>query len=289
MYFMSDGHAGLGDSDLFMATRNGRTWSVPKNLGYPINTPGKEGALAIHPNREIAFFTSDRIRQQNDIWQFKLDSTLLPPPVSNLQGFVYDSKELGPVIADVIVFELADSTEVFRYATDAEGEFSTAITHDRPYGIHVSAKGYAFWSGQVSYPGSEPYGVKRIRVPLIPMGNEEVHVAGSAVVLRNIEFESGSAVLLTSSLHELRRLLALLKEYSDMHIQLRGHTDNVGTPADNLLLSEARAKSVYNWLAEQGVDAQRLSFKGFGESLPIAPNDTEAGRQENRRTEFIIR
>ena len=106
--------------------------------------------------------------------------------------------------------------------------------------------------------------------------------------LKNVFFKSGSAELEVASQTELNTLVDLLNENPKMKIQINGHTDNVGSDADNLKLSEARAQSVVNYLISKEIDAKRLKFKGFGESSPIKSNDTPDGRQQNRRTEFVI-
>ncbi len=289
LYFMSDGHPGMGDYDLFSSTKTGSAWSTPKNLGYPINTIGREGALTIHPNREYAYFTSDRETGQNDIYRFKLDSSLLPPLVSNLQGVVTDASTGVPIIATVIVYDPSDSLNQLHYTTDIEGKFSTVIVHGRPYGIHVVAQGYAFYSDQVMVHDTLPYGQYVVKVQLTSLKREGETKTANPVVLRNIEFESGSAKLLSSSTQELNLLHTLLTENPDIHIDIHGHTDNVGEETDNQILSEARASAVYDWLITKGIDASRLSFKGFGETRPVETNDTEEGRQENRRTEFVVR
>ena len=107
-------------------------------------------------------------------------------------------------------------------------------------------------------------------------------------VLNNIFFESGSADLLESSFFELDELAMLLLQHMHVKIQITGHTDDVGGPNENLLLSEQRAKSIYDYLVQQTVERDRLSFEGKGESEPIASNATAEGRQKNRRTAFTI-
>lgn len=87
---------------------------------------------------------------------------------------------------------------------------------------------------------------------------------------------------------ELNRLVRLLKENNTLVIQISGHTDNVGTPEHNRILSDNRAKEVVKYLVQNGIDEKRLTAKGFGETQPIAPNDTEEGKALNRRTEFMI-
>jgi len=91
-----------------------------------------------------------------------------------------------------------------------------------------------------------------------------------------------------SSDPELKILYRTLVDHPDMKIEIRGHTDNVGDDAYNQQLSEARAKSVFQYLVDRGIDTGRLSYKGFGETQPIASNDTEQGRKQNRRTEFLV-
>jgi len=86
----------------------------------------------------------------------------------------------------------------------------------------------------------------------------------------------------------LNKLIAFLKTNPKLTIEIGGHTDNVGKPKDNQLLSENRAKSVKDYLVENGIEANRLTTKGYGDTNPIASNETETGRAENRRTEFKV-
>lgn len=117
---------------------------------------------------------------------------------------------------------------------------------------------------------------------------EKVIKEAEPVILNNIEFEFDSAVLKASSFEELEQLLTFLKANASVSIVLQGHTDNLGNDAYNQSLSEARAKAVFAYLTAQGIDAKRLSYKGWGEEQPIAENSTESGRQKNRRVEFLV-
>ncbi|MBP5515341.1 MAG: OmpA family protein [Bacteroidales bacterium] len=111
---------------------------------------------------------------------------------------------------------------------------------------------------------------------------------GSTFVLHNIFFDYDKSTLLQQSYNELQQLLALLKEYPEMRIEVRGHTDGRGSVDYNNRLSENRAKAVVDFLVSKGVDQRRLQYKGFGKSMPIDSNATEAGRARNRRVEFRI-
>jgi len=109
-----------------------------------------------------------------------------------------------------------------------------------------------------------------------------------AVRLNNIIFEFDSAILKDSSYTELNLLLSFLKAHPTVKIAIQGHTDNYGATPYNLKLSESRAKAVYDFLLEKGVAAERLSYAGFGESQPVLSNETDEGRSQNRRVEFLI-
>ena len=121
-----------------------------------------------------------------------------------------------------------------------------------------------------------------LRVPLSPI---EI---GEEITLRNIFFETAKYDLLPTSNAELRKVVELMKNNPELHIELAGHTDNVGRAEYNQTLSENRAKAVYDYLIEHGIDEERLSYRGYGATHPVASNDTEEGRAQNRRTTLEI-
>jgi outer membrane protein OmpA-like peptidoglycan-associated protein len=110
---------------------------------------------------------------------------------------------------------------------------------------------------------------------------------GKAIVLKNIFFETGSDQLKTSSYAELDKLVNELKA-TETQIEISGHTDNVGNEAFNKTLSKNRAIAVKDYLTEKGIKAERLTTKGNGSEKPIASNETEEGRKQNRRVEFVV-
>jgi outer membrane protein OmpA-like peptidoglycan-associated protein len=110
----------------------------------------------------------------------------------------------------------------------------------------------------------------------------------ASVVLNNIFFDVNKFDLKPESQVELDKLVQLLNDNPTLKVEISGHTDNVGTPADNLILSNNRAKSVVNYLVSKGIAADRLSYKGYGETKPVADNKTEEGRAMNRRTEMKV-
>lgn len=126
----------------------------------------------------------------------------------------------------------------------------------------------------------------------IPVGDDELAnvelVAGKTIVLSNIYFDLDHDDFLPRSYRQLYALVTIMKDNADMRIEIHGHTDNIGTDEYNNTLSQSRATAVANYVIEHGVDASRVFPRGFGSSMPVATNDTELGRQENRRVEFLI-
>lgn len=117
---------------------------------------------------------------------------------------------------------------------------------------------------------------------------ESTNEADKTLTLQNINFETGSATLTADSRYELDNLVTALNAYPNITIEVAGHTDNTGDPAANMTLSSSRAASVVRYLTERGISESRLRAKGYGDTKPLAPNDSEENRAKNRRTEFTI-
>jgi len=288
LYFASDGHPGFGGLDLFMSRRlpNGR-WGIPVNLGYPINTPKNETGIAIDPDGKLAYFSSDRPGGlgKMDIYSFLLPDSLRPQPVTYMKGKVYDATTTQPLIANFTLTDLTTGKVVSESTSrPVDGTFLVCLPVNRNYALNVSKNGYLFYSENFSLKDikanyEHPY-LKN--VPLQPIDT------GATIVLKNIFFETNKYDLKPESEVELGKLIAFLKNNPTIKIEISGHTDNQGTPQSNIILSENRAKAVYNYLIAHSIDANRLTYKGYGQTRPIATNDTPEGRQLNRRTEIKI-
>lgn len=303
LYFMSKGHPGMGQYDLFLSRRQAdESWGQPVNLGYPINTAGNEGALIVSLDGKTAYFDSDKLGPGGkfqdignaDIFQFDLHPEIRPLPVTYVKAVVTDAETDQRLDAGVDFIELKTGSVFASSLTGSSGEFLVCLPAGRDYALHVSKKGYLFHSENFALADSssldKPY-LMRIALSPIPPESEKPDrpLESKPVVLRNVFFETGSAALLPESIGELNHLKELLENHPSLRIRINGHTDDVGSEADNLTLSENRARAVYDWLVAQGIPADRLGFKGFGESSPIDSNDTEEGRRNNRRVEFEAR
>ena len=287
LYFSSRGHIGMGGSDIFVSELNeNNEWGEAVNLGYPINTYKDENSLLVSPDGNIGYFASDRDGGFGglDLYAFEMPEELKTDPVTYFKGVVYDSLSQKLLMADIELIDMETGQSLKKvFSSKSNGIFFLTLTPNHNYIINVSHNGYLFYSDAILIKGQfnqlKPY-VKNI--PLLPIQ------IGSSVILKNIFFETDKSELKAESETELGKLLEFLENNKNISIEIAGHTDNQGSKEYNKNLSESRAKSVYDYLIDKGIDASRLKYKGYSFDKPIASNDTEEGRSLNRRTEFII-
>ncbi|GAB4092637.1 OmpA family protein [Flaviaesturariibacter terrae] len=285
LYFASNGLTGYGNQDLFIVRKGADgKWGKPENLGYPINTIDEESALCIASDGVTAYYASDRAGGVGsmDIYSFAMRPSMQPVRTLWVQGKVYDAKTKAGLPSSLALIDLATRQEVSRVQTDETGSYLVTLPVGKNYVFNVARRGYLFYSDHYFLSGKTPDSTYRKDIPLQPI---EVN---ASVVLRNIFFDTKQYVLKPESQVELDRVVQFLRDNPTVRIQLQGHTDNVGTAADNQKLSDNRAKAVVQFLVEKGIAASRLEAKGFGASQPVADNKTEEGRAQNRRTELKI-
>lgn len=197
-------------------------------------------------------------------------------------GKVVDEKG-NPLRADIDAVDYTSGLTVQKISSsNSTGEFSLTLPVGKSYDITFSKFGYTFQTLNVGIPEIADYQKNMEEVAL-----QKVE-AGKKIVLNNIFFDVNQATLRKESYAELARALKLMNDISSMTIEISGHTDNVGSDKSNKALSEQRAKAVVDYLILNGANKDKLTFKGYGASKPIANNKTEAGRQLNRRTEFKV-
>ena len=286
LYFSSNGHPGFGGLDIFVSRKEeDGSWGKALNLGYPINTGADENSLLVSADGEVAYFASDREGGLGDLdlYSFELYPEARPLAVSFIRGKVTDRTNGQPVEADVQLYDLATGKlATGAYSDPRTGEFLVCIPAGRSYALNASSEGYLFFSQNYDVATGTPKEPYTLNVPLSPL------TAGSVIALRNIFFNTASYDLLPASNAELEKLVQLLRTNTTLRIELGGHTDNVGADAANLTLSDQRAQAVRDFVIAQGIDASRITAKGYGETKPVATNDTEEGRAQNRRTEVTV-
>ena len=285
LYFSSKGHSSMGGYDIFKCTKTATGWSIPENLGYPINTAGDEIYFVLTADGKVGFYSSDKESGlgKQDIYSIRMPVPAKEPELELLTGTVKDAITGKAMEADITITDNATKEIISKVKSNSDdGKYLVAIPCGKNYGIAIEKQGHLFHSENVNIPCNQ--GFKEIKKEIKLVNAKQ----GAKVVLRNVFFDVGKSDLRPESASELQRLMKLLNENPSLKIEVSGHTDNVGDIKTNQLLSEARAISVMNALISIGVNKSRLVSKGYGSTQPIDSNDTESGKQNNRRTEFKI-
>ena len=287
LYFSSDGFPGYGRKDMFLTRRLDSTWtnwSTPENLGPALNTPGWDAYYSIPASGEYAYFVSyTNSLGAADIFRAKLPEMLRPKPVVLIRGKVLNAKTNEPIGARISYESLLTGKEVgIAHSNPKTGEYSIVLPAGEEYGFLALSADYIPVSENIDLTNLTEYKEMERDLRLVPIEK------GAVIRLNNIFFDTGKFTLRKQSMRELDRLVKLLKSNPGMQIEVSGHTDDVGTDANNLVLSRNRAKAVFDYLLSQEISATRLKSMGYGEAQPSVPNTSPENRQVNRRVEFKI-
>ena len=285
LFFASEGHVGMGGLDLYFTENQQDKWKIPENLGYPLNTFEDQVALFITADAKKAYYSLER-DQDDKYRRAKIVEIEVPASLqakfkatSFLKGIVYDSKTKQKLQADIELIALKNNELLGKISSDAQtGTYTSVLTNGGEYAVFVSKKGYFFKS--LNFDFSDKIGLDKILdIPLEPIKKE------AKEILNNIFFDTAKWDLKSESTAELDKLVGLLKANPDLPIEISGHTDDVGKDADNLLLSQKRAKAVVDYLAQKGVNILKIKAEGYGKTLPYLPNISDENRKLNRRIE----
>lgn len=290
LYFASDGHDGIGGKDLYGTTRIGdgtsASWSDPINLGSPINTHEDESHLIINAKGDKGYFASNRYGGSGgfDIYEFSINETFKVKPncVTYVTGTIFDAVSKEKLSARVTLHDLKSGALVFDSQTDrTTGGCIIPFIQDREYALSVEKQGYVFYSETISLTALN--GTSSFNIPL-----QQISV-GNFIVLKNIYFQTNSSICKDESRPELATIGRFMRQNPTVHIEIAGHTDNIGNATYNKKLSEERAAYVAQELIKSyGVDANRITHKGYGDTKPSVPNTSDENRAKNRRTELRI-
>ncbi|MCX6233537.1 MAG: OmpA family protein [Bacteroidetes bacterium] len=287
LYFSTKGHPGYGEEDVFLSRRlddTWKNWSVPENLGPEINTAGGDGYFTIPASGEYAYLVSgSNTLGGSDIFRIKLPTAAKPEPVVLVYGRVLNKKTSEPVQASITINDFTDNKQVGIASSDpSDGSYKIVLPAGKTYSFLAEKEGYYSVSENIEITELEEYIEIERNLYIAPV---EV---GQTIRLNNILFDFDKATLRPESFPELNRVVKMMNDNVTMKIEIAGHTDNIGSDEYNRVLSEDRAIAVRNYLTENNLAPSRIISKGYGESKPMATNDTEEGRQLNRRVEFTI-
>lgn len=199
-----------------------------------------------------------------------------------ISGTVTDIQKKAVKGTRIHVVDNATGKSVGEYHSDNAGKFSFVLERGKNFNISFEAEGYLFQSENVDMPKEMIYSSIEKNITLQPIAE------GSKTVLKNIFFDFNKAKIRKESFVELDKIYKLLKEKPEMKVEISGHTDNKGNDKLNIKLSNDRAKAVMDYLVKKGINKARLTAKGYGKDQPIASNDTDEGRQLNRRVEMKV-
>lgn len=289
LYFVSsstDTRRGVGGLDIFyIREEEGGKWSKPKNIGYPINSADDELGLFVSTDGKLAYFSS-RVGGDWNIYGFELYEQARPKSVAILKGELKD--ENGEPVKDATIeIAYAGSDEVTQVKVNGnDGKYAAVVKTDTKQDVMVTVKkeGHAFDSKLIA---KEEFKPEKVSIKGNDLAVKELKV-GEAYTINDILYATNSSTLTEKSKFILKGFARFLKENSSIEVSIQGHTDDVGDDAKNLQLSEDRANGVKSYLISQGVSADRLNAKGYGETMPKLDNTSEANRAKNRRTDFVI-
>jgi len=317
LFFSSEGHKSMGGYDIFKTVLDQATgtWSAPENIGYPVNTSDDDVFFVLSANGRHGYYmsmTSDGFGRR-DLYMITFLGAEKPMVQNNednliasqvapikevvkaqavaikeaqltiLKGVITDALTQKPLEATIEIVDNQMNQVIASFTSNsATGKYLVSLPAGKNYGIAVKKEGYLFHSENFDIPNTAAFQQVTKDVELKNIA------VGSKIVLKNIFFDFDKATLRPESTNELQRLTKLLNDVPTLKIEISGHTDSKGANDYNKTLSDNRAKAVVDYLIKAGIASNRLVYKGYGEEQPISTNDTEEGRQLNRRTEFKI-
>ncbi len=289
LYFSSNRPGGLGDNDIYKTRRldnSWQKWSEPVNLGAPINTPSWDAFFTLDAGGEYAYLTTSlNTLGESDIVRVQLMEEEKPDPVVLLSGNVYNKKTGQPISANLVYEILPDGAVAGNgLSSPFDGAFKMVLPYDKNYSIRATADHFFAISENLNLDSLVKQGYKEIHKDLYLVPIE----IGQVVRLNNVFFDFDKWDLRPESFVELDRVVKLLQENPSIEIEMSAHTDSHGSDDYNFKLSDNRARSVMEYILRKGIAPGRIVSKGYGETMPVVPNDTDENRQLNRRVEFRI-
>lgn len=284
LYFTSNGWPGMGNADIFISRKTDSGWTKAVNIGYPINTISDDNGMTVSYDGKTAFISSNREGGFGglDLYSFELPKDVQPLRITYIKATVRDAITKKNINANYSIIDLERQKQIAN-GTAIDGNFFASVELGKNMAFQVQHDGYLFYSQNINLKTaaaqSKPYELELFLEPI---------ATNAKITLNNVFFDFDKSDLKSESYIELDKLADLLLKNPKIKIEISGHTDAKGEEKYNLILSQKRAESVANYLIQKGIDKSRLIAKGYGETQPISPDDTEANKAKNRRTEVKV-
>ncbi len=285
LYFSSTGHMGFGGYDIFYAKLDKELgWQKPKNIGYPINSEKDDLGFFVSTDGKTGYFASDKLKGAGgwDVYYFGLYKEARPERVVFLSGEIKNenNQSVGDARVEIQNIRTKEITTVD--VDSATGKYVAVMAFTEDHVVTVKQPGKALTTEYLSVADSSLNKPRKMDMQV-----KEIEV-GKAYKINNLNFGTNSADFNAQTIFIIQELAEFLRENPTIKIAIHGHTDNVGDPQTNMVLSNDRARHVYELLLIEGIKSERLTWKGFGMTKPIASNLSDKGKAMNRRTEFVI-
>jgi outer membrane protein OmpA-like peptidoglycan-associated protein len=284
IFFASNGHIGMGGLDLFMTEQKGGTYTKPEHLGFPLNNHEDQVALFICSDGKKGYYSVDE-KTRTQIYEFEIPKIISDKfkKANFVKGIVLDAVSKAQIEAEIELIDLKTNKIIEKVKSDNKtGEYMAVLPNGSQYALYINKNNYIFKSLTFDYSEKNDADGKRIDILL------EQFKKDAKEVLNNIFFDTGKADLKPESFTELNKIIKLLKENPTLKIEISGHTDDIGSDADNQFLSSQRANAVVNFLLKNGINTQNVKAVGYGETKPLVVNNSTENRAINRRIEMKI-
>lgn len=288
LYYSTSGFPTYGGSDIFVTRRLDDTWenwTQPENLGPYLNSKEFDAYYTLPAKGDYVYLVSYREGGlgESDIYRASVPKVLRPEAVALVRGTVRNQKTNEPLAASIAYYALSSGKEIGLAQSDpVTGKYEIVLPAGEKYGFSAKREQFLPVSSEFELPKTAGYQEKEVDLYLVPIEK------GAKIVINNVYFDTDKYELRKESFVELDQLVAIMKKYSSMQIEISGHTDDVGEAAYNLTLSKNRAASVMRYLTGKGIQEQRIKAQGYGEETPLVPNTDADSRQTNRRVEFTV-
>lgn len=290
LYFTSNGHPGLGGTDIFFSKKKHDSWQRPENMGYPFNTPYDDVSICISPSGKKAYMASDREGGMGamDIYEVPLEEGLQPDPYTFVFGISYDSLTKERLTYAQVEWRDAVTNDMLYHFQTNRGDatYMASIPLNKQYNIRVIRAGYASYETVVSFDSSRIIHPDTLNFPLLPL---DYSPPLYDTMVGRFHFVRNEISITDTQVAQLKAMVNAYMEQPLAEYFVNGYTDDTGTPVINEQLSFARARSIASGLNQLGIPLDRIHIQGWADANPMVPNDSEGNRLLNRRVELTVR